>query len=719
MSDEADFEIQSEPSLRVVTPGAQVTYFLKPRKETSPSFMRLGFKWFALNDPKSVTLFRFSRIEGPLGRPRWENASWSFEGVHHVVCRVGDNGKFTDYVFEQQVAALKDVIASGPRLPFDKQDPDAALDAAARRIELIVAFAKQHPPATEELKKKNDEQLDARIRYRDRMKKRLASTQGKPKFVIQAEHFDSSTQRRSSLLVFAARTGQSEWKIVDWTNPMDQRTTGEYEGTGSSPTEALKAAFAEWDSDNRYPDGAIMYRADLPDVGSIRSSFETDGHSFWDSVATFFAYVGYGAAAVAGVVTLLAPVPGSQVVSVAIWTSIFSSTAAATINIGQRVSEGFSSVRANAFDVLTIAANMFGATGVLWSRGARIAVGASQAGSGMMKMVLIGQVAADGVQGVLLGVDSADEIQRITDDGSLTPTEKVDRILEILRSLAIAGTLLYINVKGTKVDLDNLNRAPKHFEGPTPEHQLKKLSDPKAELNLTQPPKVEGHTKEGKHITKAQVDQEAQTPHASGRGRNEIERQRKPAGPQKTANLDQLYRDASVAQAELNQLTTQVAAAHGGTPDIPPTLKRRGRTQEKIAADYGGDASQIVDLARSTIVFKDPAQLRKALQEIQVGGKVRRLKDRFETPVHGYRDVLINIEMKNGHIVEMQLHIESILAVKNGRGHALYEQERTIVANAKTAGRKLTLAEIQQIQKLQVEAERLYDEAYAAAAKGQ
>jgi len=513
MSDEADFEIQAEPSLRVVTPGAHTTYFLKPRKEKSPSFTRLGFAWFALNDPKAVTLFRPTRFDGPLGRPRWENASWSFEGVHHVVCRVGDNGKFTDYVFEQEVAALKDVIASGPRLPFDKQDPDASLDAAARRIELIVAFAKQHPPQIEQLKKRNDEQLDARIRYRDRMKKRLASTQDKAKFVVQAEHLDSSTQRRSPLLVFVARMGPNEWKIVDWTNPMDQRTTGEYAGTGSSPTEALKAAFAEWDSGNRYPDGAIMYRADgLPDVGSIRSSFETDGHSFWDSVATFFSYVGYGAAAVAGVVTLLAPVPGSQVASVAIWTSIFSSTAAATINIGQRVNEGFSGFRANAFDVLSIAANMFGATGMLWSRGARLVIGASQAGSGVMKVVLIGQVAADSVQGVLLSVDSADEIQRITDDGSLTPTEKVDRILEILRSLAIAGTLLYINVKGTKIDLDNLSRAPKHFEGPTPEQQLKKLSDPAAELDLTQPPKVEGHTKEGKHTTKAQLIRKRRRP---------------------------------------------------------------------------------------------------------------------------------------------------------------------------------------------------------------
>src|SRR4029450_7787383 len=82
MSDEADFEIQAEPSLRVVTPGAHVTYFLKPRKGPPPPFMRLGFKWFALNDPKSVTFFRFKRIEGPLGRPRWENATWSFEGVH-------------------------------------------------------------------------------------------------------------------------------------------------------------------------------------------------------------------------------------------------------------------------------------------------------------------------------------------------------------------------------------------------------------------------------------------------------------------------------------------------------------------------------------------------------------------------------------------------------------------------------------------------------------
>jgi hypothetical protein len=35
---------------------------------------------------------------------------------------------------------------------------------------------------------------------------------------------------------------------------------------------------------------------------------------------------------------------------------------------------------------------------------------------------------------------------------------------------------------------------------------------------------------------------------------------------------------------------------------IPDKLKRRERALQKINADYGGDASRITDLARSSIV---------------------------------------------------------------------------------------------------------------------
>lgn len=93
-----------------------------------------------------------------------------------------------------------------------------------------------------------------------------------------------------------------------------------------------------------------------------------------------------------------------------------------------------------------------------------------------------------------------------------------------------------------------------------------------------------------------------------GVGRNQPMRSQKnsnsygnPSKPvrQSISNLDELYQQAEEAQEYLSQATEEIANQLSGKPLIPPTLKGRERTLEKIAADYGGDASRITDLARS------------------------------------------------------------------------------------------------------------------------
>lgn len=158
-----------------------------------------------------------------------------------------------------------------------------------------------------------------------------------PHTATGAEHFDAVTQQRRALRVFAARLGNNRWVLVDWTNPTTRGTTGEYEGLGSTPEEVLRKVLEDWDEDNRYPDGGIIYSVDrIPRVMPFSGNFETDGSSLWDNVSNCFEWIGLGAAVVAGVVTLIAPVPGSQVVSAFIWPSILSGTGSAALNIGQR-----------------------------------------------------------------------------------------------------------------------------------------------------------------------------------------------------------------------------------------------------------------------------------------------------------------------------------------------------------------------------------------------
>lgn len=707
------------PSRRVVSPGAKVTYRLEPTSKSSRSLERVFCLWFCVNDPESVTFFRPRQVSGPMGSVEWADAEWEFEGRHRIVCRTVRGEEKVDFTYDQEVAPLDAVLAMGPTLPQAAQDPEAALDGATRFTALVAQIAKQFPPAPGAVRERHEQQLAGLEEYRDKLRERLASTAGARRYPVLASHFAIEGQQRQSLNVFVAKVG-SEWVLVDWTNPAVRGLTGEYRGSGDTAAEAIRDALSEWDSDNRYPDGMIEYEIrGVPQVPALEGRFETDGSSFWDSVSSFFTWVGIGAAATAAAIMFLSPVPGPQAVSVLIWTSIFSSTAAATINISQRAAEGFSSWKANAFDVLSIVGNMFGAAGVLWTRGAQLTL---QTSRGVLKTVLIGQVATDGVQGVLIAADHVAAFEDIRKDPKLTPREKAQRLLELARSLSVNGLLIYINVKGTKADLDNLNLRPQHVEGQSPAERLRQLADPNASIDMTKPPSVEGHTAKGEHTTTVQVDARAQTPQVGGRGHTAATtkppKQPPPKGPQKTANLDVLYADAAVAQKELSQLTTNIARELGGEPLIPPTLKGRPRAEEKIKADYAGDASQLVDLARSSIVFKSVEQVQQAIASVKSRAKVVRVKDRFEQPANGYRDVLFNLEMPNGHVVEMQLHLEGVLRIKEGEGHAIYEQVRSITAKAKIEKRAQTAAELAEIEALNARMKKLYDDAFEQAKGG-
>ena len=85
-------------------------------------------------------------------------------------------------------------------------------------------------------------------------------------------------------------------------------------------------------------------------------------------------------------------------------------------------------------------------------------------------------------------------------------------------------------------------------------------------------------------------------------------------------------------------------------------------------------------------------------------------KDRFEKPTDaGYRDMLYNLRMGNGHIVEVQLNLKQIVDVKKGAGHKIYEKIRDIEAKAKD--RDMTNEEKQQIEELNAQSRGLYDQA--------
>lgn len=111
-------------------------------------------------------------------------------------------------------------------------------------------------------------------------------------------------------------------------------------------------------------------------------------------------------------------------------------------------------------------------------------------------------------------------------------------------------------------------------------------------------------------------------------------------------------------------------------------LKGEKRAEEKVNSDYGGDWSQLRDVVRCSVAVDTMDQMHDVLSKLKDAGLKLAMqpKDRFAKPTPvGYRDLLMNIELPNGVIGEMQLHVKGMLEAKE-QGHKPYEVMRSIFA---------------------------------------
>ena len=451
--------IAASPDVRVAVPGTRVTYTLvHGHKGLHSASAPYRYQWYVLNDAvTSRMLGKPARLEGGDG-PQAE-ATAHFPGNHKVICKVTPRsgrgaGVPTFYEFPQTV------VPEGKLAQDALQQAPAAVEPA-RQLELLETFLHvlreaEKQPGSAALDPETGRSYEKQIAA---LRNRLASTEGAERIPIRAVHVDREKARVSPLRAFVARAeaqaGEQEtWRLVDITNPESRRLSGEYEGTGKDAREAILAALAAWDTRNRYAPGRIQIEVGSEAAGvPIAHTFQTDGMSFWDSISEFFAEVGFwtgmGALA-AGVVTAVVPVPGMRVVSGLIWTSILASTAATTIDLAQRHAEGMSTAREDAMDVLTIAGNILAGA---WLSKARVLLN-GQGGTKIGTGLLIGQLGSDGAQGIVLGIEYLDQYERVM--AIEHPKQRTDALMELLRSAALAGGMLFLSVQGTKADLGQL-----------------------------------------------------------------------------------------------------------------------------------------------------------------------------------------------------------------------------------------------------------------------
>lgn len=125
-------------------------------------------------------------------------------------------------------------------------------------------------------------------------------------------------------------------------------------------------------------------------------------------------------------------------------------------------------------------------------------------------------------------------------------------------------------------------------------------------------------------------------------------------------------------------------------------LKKDPRLTEKAEKEYGGDFSRITDVVRGCIMVPDATRIDDVLDVLEGAGLqlAKPPKDRINNPGEvGYRDVMLNVIMPNGHIAELQVITKHMLEAKEILGHKLYEIERKITDQCQLEQRDPTPSE--------------------------
>ncbi len=190
--------------------------------------------------------------------------------------------------------------------------------------------------------------------------------------------------------------------------------------------------------------------------------------------------------------------------------------------------------------------------------------------------------------------------------------------------------------------------------------------------------------------------------------------------PEAGAKLTAMYREADKLKPAFDEQMGEIAKAVGGRAKLPSKLKGSDRATEKIASDYAGDASQIKDLLRGTIVVDSVASAQGALERIR--GKFEVLPTGFRNTLDpkaptkdGYRDIKMNVRV-GGITAEIQINVPQMLAAKSAN-HGLYEQQRSIAGKIRVEGRDATPSESVHLESLNAQMKSAYDAAFATVTK--
>ena len=190
---------------------------------------------------------------------------------------------------------------------------------------------------------------------------------------------------------------------------------------------------------------------------------------------------------------------------------------------------------------------------------------------------------------------------------------------------------------------------------------------------------------------------------------------------EKQKEFTETYEKAAANKEFFDSTNAEIAKELGGEAAVVP-LKGSARAVEKVINEYDGDVSKLKDLLRTTISIKSLKDTNKAIDAIKAKyGEPVKLKNTLDPSADsvggsGYRDVNMVFEVK-GSYVEVQVNMKSMLEVKHGEGHAVYEEVRTIIGKASGEKRPMTKTEVNQVAKLNARSKQLYSAAWESMIK--
>ncbi|CAN0327025.1 unnamed protein product, partial [Ectocarpus sp. 8 AP-2014] len=138
---------------------------------------------------------------------------------------------------------------------------------------------------------------------------------------------------------------------------------------------------------------------------------------------------------------------------------------------------------------------------------------------------------------------------------------------------------------------------------------------------------------------------------------------------------------ARVAKQCLDELVQNVVGGLEGCEIQFADVKSLESTERKTVNFYGGDVRKVADMARLSVVCREPEDLKQAYLGITSTLKLRdvlRVTNGFisDWMPSGYRDVKLNAVV-NGHLCEIQLHLREFHDLKRHQ-HVVYEWARDL-----------------------------------------